>query len=196
MASLLTGPDYSWIATVDGMGVSPVHVSNVLRSHGIGAIVAGTRAYGVSVAPEDVEQAARIIGADAHDMPYHYLSVIDEQTVGLPEVKQWENIVANVKVNSIDRNPRLRKDQNLRTLAKEALINVARVFERSPDDLYVSVITAFRMDYMSDDLTIRSGYVAEVKVALLTEPRRTATACGWVWDDGERVEFRTMFGDL
>ena len=157
MASLLAGPDYSWIATVDGMGVSPVHVSNVLRSRGIGAIVMGSRAYGVSVAAEDVEQAARIIRSDALDKPYHYLSVIDEQTVGLPEVKQWENIIANVKVNSIDRNPRLRKDQNLRTLAKEALINVARVFGKSPDDLYISVITAFRMDYMSDDLTIRSG---------------------------------------
>ncbi|MDQ2986575.1 MAG: hypothetical protein M3R13_07620 [Armatimonadota bacterium] len=196
LASLLAGPDLVWVATVDGMGISPVHVSNVLRCHGISALTGGSIAYGVNVSAEDVDHASRIIRADAHDKPYHYGSVIGGQSVGLPESESWEAIVVIAKLNEIDRFPALRNDRNLRGLARKALIEVGRMFEELPSDLYVSSIRAFRMDYMADDLRLRAGYAAEVKVASIAEPSRTATAIGWAWDDGRRVEFRTMFGDL
>lgn len=196
VASLLAGPDLVWIATVDGMGISPVHVSNVLKCHGISAFVGGSRAYGVNVSAEDVEHASRIIRADAHDKPYHYGSVIGGQSVGLPESELWQVIDVDAKLNEIDRSPALRSDLNLRGLARKALIEVGRMCEKVPSDLYVRSITAFRMDYMADDLRLRAGYAAEVKVASIAEPSRTATAIGWAWDNGLRVEFRTMFGDL
>ncbi|MGI8924219.1 MAG: hypothetical protein ACR2HJ_09330 [Fimbriimonadales bacterium] len=102
-------PDLHWVATVDGMGISLVHVGNIMRRAKIPADIMGSRSYGVSVKRSDLERAIIVIRKDAKVRPYHYIEATGVKSVGLPDEKTWKVHTLNVAWDELANSAALKR---------------------------------------------------------------------------------------
>ncbi|MGI8924671.1 MAG: hypothetical protein ACR2HJ_11665 [Fimbriimonadales bacterium] len=183
-------PDLHWVATVDGMGISLVHVGNLMQRAKIPALIMGSRSYGVSVERSDLERAIIVIRKDAKVRPYHYIEARGVKSVGLPDEKTWKVHTLNVAWDELANSAALKADANLYALAKNGLRQARTYWRKEKRKPHVQRVSAFDMEYLADDMKFRHGYVAVVYVSLRGWADVTGEFHMWAWDHGGRVQTR------
>jgi len=184
-------PDLHWVATVDSMGISLVHVGNLMQRAKIPALIEGSLLYGVSVERSDLERAEIVIGQDAKARPYHYIEARGVKSVGLPDENTWKVHKLNVAWDELAKSATLKADANLYALAKNGLRQARTYWRKDQQSAYVKRISAFDMEYLADDMKFRHGYIAVVYVSLRGHRSVTGQFHMWAWDHGGRVATRS-----
>ena len=177
----------SKIALVDPLGIPPMNVVNLLKSHGIHAYAYGSQLYCVEVPAAKAKEARKILIADAVRHPYLYEYIEGYKgKLGFPSKMPWIVRKLNINLSDIERSRILHSDPNLLGLAREAQQYLGETvhLEKSTGP-YIESMKLFPMEYVDDTGTIESGYWAEVDVRYRLG-KGQCECYSYVWDHGRR----------
>ena len=181
------GNNWPTVALVDGMGFPLMHAVNVLHHHGIDAFGAGSRAYGVHVDKSDLKEACAVLAEDAKKHPYDYIYVLGfEGNVGLPKLDACPLRKFDVDFSKIDTAPEFRVDDNLRGLAREAVLQQNSVLGNPKGVIfYIKEMRVCAMEYMDRSGSLQQGYKATVTIGYRGQSG-TYNAYEYAWDHGRQ----------
>lgn len=172
------------IATVSGVDrISHIHINNLLKSHGIDALIGGSLAYGVSVEPKNAVRATKLLRADAPKTGYRVY--LDGGWVG--RAVPLRMIARHVAVASALREPTFVPSHALgRFLRSKELSKISTKYP------YILSMSVRERRYLSTPRTYSTGY--EVEIELVKSPeKKTWNYRGsyQVYDNGKSVFFYT-----
>lgn len=159
--------EWAGIATIDVIGISEYHVSNLLKKYGIRSGFEGSVVYEVRVPKKYSSRALKLILKDAKVHPYMYFQVEGfKGKLGLPAVEKLPARKFDIDLSKINSYRSLKVDRNLSGLAQGALESLRSTQQENRfQKPFVSQMRLFAMEYMNTKGKLSKGYYAEVSVS-------------------------------
>jgi hypothetical protein len=173
--------------------ITQIHVSSLLKSHGIECSMEGSIVWGVSVPTKDADRSIEILKQDL--VTRHYWIILyegkKEHRYSTPD-KLWTTERPQKKYEDLIRLKQYDRSTDLGAVLRHPDVKAA--VRKFP---YVAKIKTLEREYLDRDGKVRIGH--EVNLELVASPNKDTGEWGFdfqVWGEGKSVERFGGFGEL